>query len=158
MAKIKRNLFAQYLHVQSATPAYTLIGVDNEELVVEMGANVVKQANVLGQTSTSIDKYEKSMSVEPYKADSGTDLHTWLQEIIDEQRTLDDLKTDIVEVQLWETATGGAFPAFKEECVIEVVSYGGNTEGYQIPFNLHFTGVRTAGTFNPSTKVFTASV
>ena len=68
---------------------------------------------------------------------------------------LDDLKTDIVEVKLWDKDTAGASPAVREECYIEVVSYGGDTTGYQIPFNVHYTGVKTKGTFDPATKKFT---
>ena len=68
---------------------------------------------------------------------------------------LDDLKTDIVEVKLWDKDTAGAYPAVREECYIEVVSYGGDTTGYQIPFNVHYTGVKTKGTFDPATKKFT---
>ena len=70
---------------------------------------------------------------------------------------MDNLKTDIVEVKLWETDTSDAFPAVKEDCYIEVSSYGGDTTGYQIPFNVHYTGIKTKGTFNPTTKAFTAS-
>ena len=68
---------------------------------------------------------------------------------------LDDLKTDIVEVKLWDKDTAGAYPAVREECYIEVVSYGGDTTGYQIPFNVHYTGVKTKGTFDPAAKKFT---
>ena len=32
---------------------------------------------------------------------------------------------------------------------------GGDTTGYQIPFNVHYTGVKTKGTFDPATKKFT---
>ena len=72
-------------------------------------------------------------------------------------QTLDDLKTNIVEVKLWGEASANAYPAIKEECYIEIVSYGGDTTGYQIPFNVHYTGVKTKGTFNISTKTFTAA-
>lgn len=160
MAKIKRNLFKTFINtaVGSATAAYEVLGIDLEELNIEMGANVVKKANILGEVSTSIDKYEKSASVEPYKADDGTGLFTRLKKIIDDELILDDLKTDVVQVDLFGAATSGAYPAVKEEAIIEVVSYGGNTEGFQIPFNLHLTGKRTKGTFNPTTLAFTASV
>ena len=79
-----------------------------------------------------------------------------LQSIIDNDLVLDDLKTDIVEVKLWDAQSSGVFPAVREECYIEVSSYGGDTTGYQIPFNVHYTGVKTKGTFNPTTKAFTA--
>ena len=38
---------------------------------------------------------------------------------------------------------------------LAVSSYGGDTTGYQIPFNVHYTGVKTKGTFDPASKKFT---
>ena len=67
---------------------------------------------------------------------------------------LDELKTDIVEVKLWDE-NEGAYPAVREERYVEIVSYGGDTTGYQIPFNVHYTGVKTKGTFAPDTCTFT---
>lgn len=159
MAKIKRELFKTFINCAKTGEAkYEVLGQDLEEFNVEMGANVVKQPNILGENSVSIDRYEKTASVEPYKADSGTPLFEYLKEIIDEEKTLDDLNTDVVMVDVFGTATSGAYPAYKEDVVVEVKSYGGNTEAFQIPFDLHFTGKRTKGTFNPTTKAFTASV
>ena len=40
------------------------------------------------------------------------------------------------------------------EPYIEVKSYGGDTTGYQIPFDLHYTGVKTKGYFDTATKTF----
>lgn len=94
--------------------------------------------------------------VSSYYAEKGDPLFEKLQSIIDNDLVLDDLKTDIVEVKLWDAQSSGAFPAVREECYIEVSSYGGDTTGYQIPFNVHYTGVKTKGTFNPTTKAFTA--
>lgn len=81
-----------------------------------------------------------------------------LQKIIDERQTLDDLKTTVVEVHLWEEdkTASGSYVAYREEAIIEVSSYGGDTTGYQIPFNVHHTGNREKGLFNLSTKTFTA--
>ena len=70
---------------------------------------------------------------------------------------LDNLKADVVDVKLWEQGADGAFPAVKETVYIEVTSYGGDTTGYQIPFTLHYTGQKTKGTFDVSTKTFTAA-
>ena len=75
--------------------------------------------------------------------------------MLDLHSYLDDLKTDIVEVKLWSKDTAGAYPAVREECYIEIVSYGGDTTGYQIPFNVHYTGVKTKGSFDPTAKKFT---
>ena len=125
-----------------------------------MNANVDTKNNILGETSVTLDSYQPQASVEPYYAEVGDPMFTRLQKIIDERQTLDDLKSDVVEVHLWEPATvepesDTAFVAYREEVIIEVSSYGGDTTGYQIPFNLHHTGNRTKGVFDVSTKTFT---
>ena len=159
--KIERQYMAHYLHTVCAgdtgTAAYVRLGKDLEEYSPELSANVEKKSNIMGETSVTIDSYQKQGEVAPYYAEKDDPLFTKLQAIIDGDLVLDDLKTDIVEVKLWETESSGAYPAVKEECYVEVSSYGGDTTGYQIPFNVHYTGVKTTGTFNVSTKTFTAS-
>lgn len=162
MAKIERKYLAHYINttapsVAEQTAAYERIGKDLEEYSPELSAEVESKKNILGETSINISSYEKTASVEPYYAEKGSALFTRLQTIIDDSLVLDDLKTDVVEVKLWEAETSGAYPAIREEAYIEVTSYGGDTTGYQIPFTLHYTGVKTKGTFNPSSKTFTAA-
>lgn len=159
--KIERKYMAHYLNAtfgsDTGTANYVRLGADLEEYSPELSANVEKKQNILGQTSVTIDSYQKQGEVSPYYAEKGDALFEKLQAIIDGDLVLDNLKTDIVEVKLWETDTSNAFPAVKEDCYIEVSSYGGDTTGYQIPFNVHYTGIKTKGTFNPTTKAFTAS-
>lgn len=158
--KIKRKYMAHF--IDSALPAgpsvYNRLGSDLEEYTVEMNANVETKRNIIGETTTSIDGYEPQSSVEPYIAVVGDPLFTRLQAIVDGRLTLDDLKTSTVEVHLWEedATTSGSFVAYKEDAIIEVVSYGGDTTGYQIPFNIHNTGNRVKGLFALTTKTFTA--
>ena len=156
--KIERKYMAHYLNAAfgKGEDNYTRLGADLEEYSPELSANVETKSNILGQTSVVIDSYQKQGEVSPYYADSGDALFEKLQAIIDGGLVLDDLKTDIVEVKLWDKDSAGAYPAVKEECYIEIVSYGGDTTGYQIPFNVHYTGVKTKGTFDPATKKFTA--
>ena len=159
--KIERKYMAHYLNTafggSSGSDSYVRLGADLEEYSPEMSANVEKKNNILGQTSVVIDSYQKQGEVSPYYAEKDDPLFEKLQAIIDGDLTLDNLKTDIVEVTLWGEASTGAYPAVKEECYIEIVSYGGDTTGYQIPFNVHYTGVKTKGTFNVTTKTFTAA-
>ena len=158
--KIERKYMAHYLNAtfagDSGTANYIRLGKDLEEYSPEMSANVEKKNNILGETSVTIDSYQKQASVSPYYAEKGDALFEKLQAIIEGNLVLDDLKTDIVEVKLWGEEASGAFPAVKEECYIEIVSYGGDTTGYQIPFNVHYTGNKVKGKFNPTTKAFTA--
>ena len=157
--KIERKYMAHYLNANFAnddgTAGYVRLGQDLEEYSPELSANVGRKNNILGNTTVTIDSYQKQGEVSPYYAEKGDPLFEKLQTIIDGNLVLDDLKTDIVEVKLWGEASAGAYPAIKEECYIEVSSYGGDTTGYQIPFNVHYTGVKTKGTFDVSKKTFT---
>ncbi|MGN0652354.1 MAG: hypothetical protein ACI4KN_05090 [Gemmiger sp.] len=157
--KIERKYMAHYLNAAfgSGTDSYVRLGQDLEEYAPELSANVEKKNNILGQTSVVIDSYQKQGEVAPYYAEKDDPLFERLQAILDGDLTLDDLKTDIVEVKLWGDTAANAYPAIREECYIEIVSYGGDTTGYQIPFNIHYTGVKTAGTFDVKTKTFTAA-
>ena len=132
--KIERKYMAHFLNAAfgSGTASYCRLGNDLEEYSPELSANVEKKNNILGQTSVTIDSYQKQGEVAPYYAEKNDPLFEKLQAIIDGDLTL-------------------------EECYIEIVSYGGDTTGYQIPFNVHYTGVKTKGTFNISTKTFTAA-
>ena len=158
MAKIERKFLAHFIDtaVPGEDAVYERLGKDLEEFSPEMSAQVDKKKNILGQTSVTISSYEKSASVEPYYAEVGSGLFQRLQGIIDGDMVLDDLRSHVVEVKLWEKAQGSAYPAVLEEVYIEVTSYGGDTTGYQIPFTVHYTGVKVKGSFDVTTKVFTA--
>ena len=156
MGKIERKYLAHFINTSaSAEPAYERLGKDLEEFSTEMAAQVETKKNILGESSIVISGYEKTASVEPYYAEEGTALFERLQSILDNALVLDALKTDVVEVKLWNAAQEGVYPAIREEAYIEIVSYGGDTTGYQIPFKLHYTGNRTIGTFDVTSKAFT---
>lgn len=158
MAKIERKYLAHFINTATDGDAvYERLGKDLEEFSPELAAQVDTKKNILGESSVLISSYEKTGAVEPYYAESESGLFQRLQAIIDDGLVLDALKTDVVEVKLWEAAENGAYPAVKEEAYIEVTSYGGDTTGYQIPFTLHFTGNKVKGTFDVATKTFTAA-
>ena len=160
MAKIERKYLAHFINTADAgaeAAVYERLGKDLEEFSPELAAQVDSKKNILGQSSVLISSYEKTGSVEPFYAEQDSGLFQRLQKIIDDNLVLDALKTDVVEVKLWEAEESGAYPAVKETAFIEVTSYGGDTTGYQIPFTLHYTGEKVKGTFNISTKVFTAA-
>ncbi len=157
MAKIERKYLAHYINAAAGTEeaVYERLGKDLEEFSPEMAAQVETKKNILGESSILISSYEKTAAVEPYYAEEGSQLFEKLQDIIDNSLVLDSLKTDVVEVKLWNGTEEGVYPAILEEVYIEVTSYGGDTTGYQIPFTLHYTGKKSKGSFNVSTKTFT---
>jgi len=156
MAKIERKYLAHFINTAASGEAvYERLGKDLEEFSPELAAQVDTKKNILGETAIVISGYEKTGTVEPYYAEAGTGLFDRLQAIIDGSLVLDELKTDVVEVKLWENQEGNVYPAIREEAYIEVTSYGGDTTGYQIPFTLHYTGNKVKGTFNVTDKTFT---
>ena len=158
MAKIERKYLAHFINTaENGEAVYERLGKDLEEFSPELAAQVDTKRNILGETAIVISGYEKTGAVEPFYAEEGSGLFQRLQNIVDGNLVLDQLKTDVVEVKLWKSEDGTSYPAIREEAYIEVVSYGGDTTGYQIPFNLHFTGNKEAGTFDVTTKVFTAA-
>lgn len=158
MAKIERKYMAHFLNAAKpgGEAVYERLGQDLEEFAPELSAQVETKKNILGESSVVISGYEKTAAVEPYYAQAGSALFERLQEIIDGDLVLDELKADVVDVKLWDENQDGAYPAVKETVYLEVTSYGGDTTGYQIPFTLHYTGEKVKGTFNLSTKAFTA--
>lgn len=154
MAKIQRKYLAHYIMVGDT---YELLGSDLEEFSPEMNAKVEIKRNILGQTDVIISGYEKAAEVDTYFAEEGMPLFEKLQQILDKDLVLDDLKVQVLEVKLW-TADGDTCAAVQEDAYIEVMSYGGDNNGYQIPFKLHFTGKKTAGQFHLTDKTFTAGV
>ena len=158
MSKIERKYLAHFINAAAlgeTASEYERLGKDLETFSPELSAQVETKKNILGETSVVISGYEKTGAVEPYYAESGSKLFIRLQDIIDEGRVLEDLKTDVVEVKLWEQAENGSYPAVREEVYIEITSYGGDTTGYQIPFTLHFTGNKVKGCFDVATRTFT---
>ena len=157
MARIDRKYLAHFINTAQGGQgaAYERLGNELEEYSAELSAQVETKRNILGETAVMISGYEKTAAVEPYYAEAGTGLFDRLQNILDGALVMDQLKSDVVEVKLWETAQEGGYPAIREEVYIEVTSYGGDTTGYQIPFKLHYTGNKVKGTFDPETKTFT---
>lgn len=157
MAKIERKYLAHYINAaaDAEEAVYERLGKDLEEFSPEMAAQVETKKNILGESSILISSYEKTAAVEPYYAEEGSRLFEKLQDIIDNALVLDSLKTNVVEVKLWNASEDGVYPAIMEEAYIEVTSYGGDTTGYQIPFTLHYTGKKTKGSFNVTAKTFT---
>ena len=157
MKKLKRQLMAHM--IDAALPSesstdYVWVGDDLEEFNVEMNGNIETKNNIKGKTSVTLDSYQPQASAEPYYAVEGDHLFERLQGIIDGRLTLDDLNTTVVEVHLWEPEDG-SYVAYQESAIIEVSSYGGDHTGYQIPFNVHYTGNRVKGKFSLDSMTFT---
>ena len=69
-----------------------------------------------------------------------------------------DANTDIVMVDVFEEASGGAYPAIRQPVSIQIDSYGGAaSDPLSIGYTINWRGSGEKGTFNKETKTFTAS-
>ena len=162
---LERKYLAHYIDaafdLTGAATNYVRLGQNLEELSVEMNPDVQINANILGENDAKLTGYEMSASVSPYYVTHDEALSEKLMEIIDNELTGDSCKTTVVDVWLKPGETVDAEPivvkAIRREVVVAVQSYGGDTSGVQIPFELSGATNRTKGTFDLATKKFTAT-
>lgn len=164
MAKAERKYLAHYLDAafdtSYASTNYVRLGKDLEEFSVVLNPDVENKKNILGESSTVHNGYEVSANAEPFYYDYDDELSQKVMDIALARSTADACKTSYVEVVL-KPGEDGAAPtvvtAWREDVLIIPTSYGGDTSGIQVPFSLHFDGNRVDGTFDISTKKFTAN-
>lgn len=158
--KIDRKYMAHFIDVGSlcggSKTEWERLGTDLEEYSVELNPDTETSKNILGESTFKHNGYEVSADADPFYADTTSTLFVKLQEIIDERHKDDNCKTSALEVHMWD-GDETAYVAYKQECYVVPTSYGGDTSGYQIPFTVNYTGERVKGTYNASTKTFTAA-
>lgn len=165
MAKAERKYLAHF--IDSAFDAtykatsYVRLGADLEEYIIELNPDVETKKNILGENSVAVNGYEASSSVDPYYYEYDDSLSQKVWDIGMNRITGDGCKTSVVDVLLKPGATADAaatvVEAWREDCYVVPESIGGDTSGVQMPFTIHRAGNRTKGTFDLSTKTFTAS-
>ncbi len=158
---VKRSEFMVFADVASAaTPEWELIGDKVEEMSLEMNPNVETVTDITGNTSTTLDRYEVQTSVSPMRAKKESKLFAILYDIVKEEKTLSDVERTFLCVNVFDKTgedESATYAAWTQKGVIAVQSYGGNTQGLDIPFNIHWLSGKIHGTFNPTTKAFTAA-
>jgi len=159
MAKIERKYMAHLIDVTFGgnTPSWERLGADLEEYNVDLNPDTETSKNILGESTFQHNGYEESSDADPYYADTDSKLFVKLQDIIDTRAKGDDCKTKALEVHLWDGDETAGYVAYQQDCYVVPSSYGGDTSGYQIPFSVNYVGTRTKGTYNASTKKFTAA-
>lgn len=161
MAKLARNALAHYLNSGIGTGGdkdWFLLGVDLEELSVELNPEVEKVRNILGQNSIRDKGYDPSATADPYYANPEDSIYEPIRNIALDRLTGEACNTKILEVIIEDT-TASNHLAYTEEVVVKPTSYGGGTDGVTFPFDIHFTGNRTKGTvvITDGKPVFTAA-
>lgn len=163
MAKAERKYLAHYLDAAFdttyAATEYVRLGKDLEEFKVELNPDVETVKNILGENSVVHNGYEVTSDADPFYYDYDDALSKKIMDIAMSRSTGDACKTSYVEVVLKPGTDGGAPTvdyAWREDVLVIPSSYGGDTSGVQVPFTVNYAGNRVKGTFDLSSKKFTA--
>lgn len=150
--KLKRSALAHFLDsawnkkVADASKAvFEILGDDIEDMSVEMNPDTTQLKNILGQTKTTDNGFTPSMSADPWYADTESKLYPHMRDIVMEQISGDERKTLMLEVLIEDTESD-TYLAYLREVKVTPTSYGGGTEGVNIPFTVDFDGAWVKGT------------
>lgn len=151
MGKLNREALAHYLDAKFNAKAadaekaeFEVIGDDIEEMSVEMNPDTETMKNILGQTKTNDNGYEPSMEADPFYADPDKKLYPKLRDVALGRKKGADCKTLMLEVLVEDTEAANHL-AYLQEVIVKPNSYGGGTEGVNIPFTVSEDGERRKG-------------
>lgn len=144
------------------SPQWYRFGRDLEEYNVNLNPDTETKKNILGNNTFSHKGYDPSGDADTFFAHKGDPLFEKLQDIVDGLRQGDACKTTALEVHCWEPKTvtvdeteKTVYAATTQACYLVPTSYGGGTDGYQIPYSVNYVGNKTKGTYDPAAKTFT---
>lgn len=150
--KLKRSALAHFLDtawnkkVADADKAvFEILGDDIEDMSVDMNPDTTQIKNILDQTKTTDNGFTPSMSADPWYANTDSKLYPHMRDIVFEQISGDERKTLMLEV-LIEDTEADTYLAYLREVKVTPTSYGGGTEGVNIPFTVDFDGAWVKGT------------
>lgn len=144
MAKLKREAHAFYVKAPGMSK-YFLVGKGIDDMSVEMNGSFEQTRDITGEVAVSDTGYQPQVSVEPYYANPEDEIYDFLKDLMMNRKSGDDAKAQYLEV-IVEDTEGSTHEAWQEDCRIEIVSYGGDTSGLQIAYNVWPDGNRQQGT------------
>lgn len=156
MGKIKRSKFATFLNTgTAASPAWSLVGDGVTSMTVSYNPQTSDETYIHQDSGTTdVESYKPTSSV-PMTAVQGDPVFDYVDGLRKKRAVLDEARSQVCLVYLYESASGGAYPAEKNTCSIQIDDFGGEGGGSNvINFTINFVGDPVAGDFNPSTKEF----
>ena len=148
MGKLEREALAHYLDttwkMKPDTAEWEVLGDDIEEMSVELNPDTEQKKTILGKTRTTDNGYQPSMSADPYYADPTKKIYPQIRDIALDRLKGDACRTLMLEVIVEDTAVLKHL-AYVQEVMVKPQSYGGDTSGVNIPFDVTDDGERKKG-------------
>ena len=155
--KVKRSKFATFLNVGTGeTDTWALIGDGVTSMTVSYNPQSSDETYIHQDSGTTDVESYKPTSAVPMTAMQGDPVFDFVDGLRRKRAVLDEARTEVCLVYLYDEATSGAYPAEKNTCSIQIDDFGGEGGGSNV-INFNFVGDGVAGTFNPGTKTFTAA-
>ena len=153
--KLKRSAHLLYVDASmgGTTASWFLVGKDIEDLTIDLGADTETVKNILDETSVQLNGYEPSIEASPYMANPDDAIYEPLLAAAMD-RVMDDAhcKSKFLEV-IVEDTTASTHDCWLQDCYLIPQSVGGDTSGFQIPFNILPDGERQKKTCSLSNRV-----
>lgn len=148
MGKLEREALAHYLDttwkMKPDTAEWEVLGDDIEEMSVELNPDTEQKKTILGKIRTTDNGYQPSMSADPYYADPTKKIYPQIRDIALDRLKGDACRTLMLEVIVEDTAAQKHL-AYVQEVMVKPQSYGGDTSGVNIPFDVTDDGERKKG-------------
>jgi len=158
VATATRNWLSDYISAVSETPSYSLLGLGVIKVDESLGTKVDKTPFINNTNETgTVTGYGRTF---PFDAQlrTGETAIMQLWAISENDGVGDDAELYYVRVNLYVTPTAGAYPAKRYKVAVETTDKSGaGLDIMRITGTMHQVGDATIGTFNPSTKAFTAA-
>lgn len=143
--KLKREAHRLFLNTKgTAEASWYWVGDDMDEMNVEMNGTFDTKKNIKGQTSVSDEGYTPSISATPYYANPDDSIYDFLEDLALGRKSGDDCLAEYMETIVKDTKATNHL-AYKEDCKIEINTYGGPTNAFQIEYTIHPAGNREKG-------------
>lgn len=157
VSTVKRSQFKAFLNITpSSTASYKLVGEGITTGVINYNPQILEETYIHQDSGiTEVESYRPTLPIEA-TCKKGDDVFDFVDGLRQARAVLDDAKTDVVLVYLYETPTGGEYPAEKQSVSIQIDSFGGEGgASAKINYTINFIGDPVLGTFNPTTLAFT---
>lgn len=159
MAKIKRSQVMTFMNTTpSGAATYYLVGDGVTSGAIGYNPKVEEVTYIHEDSATiTVESYAPKFPVEAI-AVSGNEVFEYIDGLRIARAVLSAAETDIVNVWAYEAGGPSAYPAEKQTVSIQIDEFGGDGgTSTKINYTINFIGDPVAGTFNTSTKAFTAS-
>lgn len=159
MPKIKRSEVKTFLNTGTTTvPVWSLLGDGIVSAAIAYNPQTTDETYIHQDSGTvEVDSYKPNMPIEATAVNTDAAFE-FVDALRKARAVLDDAHSEIVNVWLYETAVGGAYPAERQAVSIQIDDFGGDGgQAAKINFTINYLGDPVAGTFNPTTLAFTAT-